>query len=104
MKHQSVGNPTMVGHRMEMKPTRNLRDVWTINTQPHKEAHPAMWPEPLVERCVRIGSRPGDLVLDCFAGSGTLGLVARQLGRNSILIDTSEEYVSMMKKRLSGNN
>jgi DNA modification methylase len=103
VKHQDVGNPTLVGHRMEMKPTRNLRDVWTINTQPHKEAHPAMWPEPLVERCIRIGSRPGDWVLDCCAGSGTVGLVARQLGRNSILIDTSDEYVELMKRRLKTN-
>ena len=86
-----------VGHRMEMKPTRNLRDVWTINTQPHKEAHPAMWPEPLVERCIRIGSKEGDVVLDPFAGSGATGRVARNLGRNSILIDSSEEYVELMK-------
>jgi DNA modification methylase len=85
---------------MVMKPTRNMRDVWTINTQPHRDNHIAMFPEKLVERCIRIGSRPGDIVLDCFGGSGTTGLVARQLERNSVLMDISEEYLSLMKQRL----
>jgi DNA modification methylase len=102
IKHQALGKPTLVGHRVEMKPTRNGRDVWHINTRPHKDAHIAMFPEPLVERCIRIGSKEGDLVLDLFAGSGTVGLVARQLGRNCVLMDISEEYVSMMKRRLEG--
>jgi DNA modification methylase len=100
-KHQALGNPTLVGHRVPFKPTRNMRDVWIIPTMPHKEAHIAMFPEALVERCIRIGSRPGDTVLDCFGGSGTTGLVARQLGRNSVLMDISDEYVRMMKGRLS---
>jgi hypothetical protein len=103
VKHQQLGNATLVGNRMVMKPTRNIRDVWHINTQPHKENHIAMFPEELVERCIRIGSRPGDLVLDPFAGSGTTGLVARQLGRNSVLMDISEEYVNLMKRRLEDN-
>ncbi|HWY59901.1 MAG TPA: site-specific DNA-methyltransferase [Terriglobales bacterium] len=100
IKHQQVGNATLIGNRMVMKPTRNMRDVWTINTQPHRDNHIAMFPEKLVERCIRIGSRPGDIVLDCFGGSGTTGLVARQLERNSVLMDISEEYLSLMKQRL----
>jgi DNA modification methylase len=87
-------------HRMEMKPTRNMRDVWTINTRPHEEAHIAMFPEELVERCIRCASRPGDIILDCFAGSGTTGLVARTMGRNAVLLDISEEYVNLMRERL----
>jgi DNA modification methylase len=102
IKHQALGKPTLVGNRVPMQPTRNMRDVWTINTRPHKENHIAMFPEPLVERCIRIGSKEGDLVLDLFAGSGTVGLVARQLSRNCVLMDISEEYVSMMKRRLEG--
>ena len=100
-KHQALGKPTLVGNRMVMKPTRNLRDVWLINTRPHKEEHIAMFPEALVERCIRIGSRPGDWVLDCFAGSGTTGVVARELRRNAILLDISADYCQMMKTRLS---
>jgi DNA modification methylase len=101
VKHQAVGNPTLVGHRVPFKPTRNMRDVWTIATTPHKEKHIAMFPEALVERCIRLSSRPGDVVMDCFAGSGTTGVVARQLRRNAVLMDISDEYVRMMKGRLS---
>jgi DNA modification methylase len=101
-KHQALGKPTLVGHRTPMRPTRQLRDVWTINTHPHKEKHIAMFPEALVERCVQLGSRLGDVVLDCFAGSGTTGVVAKKLGRNAVLLDISEEYVRMMHDRISG--
>lgn len=102
-KHQALGKGTLVGNRVEYKSTRNMRDVWSIPTQPHRDAHIAMWPEALVARCIRIGSRPGDTVLDCFAGSGCTGLVANQLGRNAVLLDTSTEYVALMKQRLEGN-
>jgi DNA modification methylase len=88
-------------HRIEMKPTRNLRDVWTINTQPHRESHIAMFPEKLAELCIKLGSKEGDLVLDPFAGSGTTGLVAKQLGRNAILLDISEEYVNLINERIA---
>jgi DNA modification methylase len=101
VKHQALGKPTLVGHRVPFKPTRNLRDVWSIPTMPHKEKHIAMFPEPLVERCIRIGSKEGDVVLDCFAGSGTTGVVARQLRRNGVLLDISEEYCRLMKNRLT---
>jgi DNA modification methylase len=102
VKHQALGKPTLVGHRVPFRPTRNMRDVWSIPTIPHKEKHIAMFPESLVKRCIRLGSRPGDLVMDCFAGSGTVGLVARQLGRNSVLMDISEDYVNLMKQRQGG--
>ncbi len=100
-KHQALGKPTLVGHRFPFKPTRNLRDVWSIPTMPHKEKHIAMFPEQLVERCIRIGSKEGDVVLDPFAGSGTTGIVARQLRRNAVLLDISEEYCQLMQNRLS---
>jgi DNA modification methylase len=61
-----------------------------------------MFPEKLVEKCIRIGSKPGDTVLDCFAGSGTAGLVAQQMGRSAILLDISEDYVRLMKQRVEG--
>jgi DNA modification methylase len=86
---------------MEIKEKRNPHDVWTINTRPHSEAHPAMWPEALVERLIRISTRPGDTVLDQFAGSGTTGLVAGRLGRNSIMLDTSEKYCQLMRSRVA---
>ena len=87
-------------HRMEIKPTRTLRDVWSIPTHAHPDDHVAIFPEALVERLIRISTKPGDTVLDPFAGSGTTGIVAERLGRNSILLDTSEQYCQLMKRRI----
>lgn len=78
---------------------RNLRSVWQIATQPFPEAHFATYPEALVERCIKAGSRDGDLVLDPFIGSGTTAAVARRHGRRSIGIDLSADYLSIAAKR-----
>ncbi len=90
------------GKQIEMKPTRNRRNVWTIATEPHKDAHVAQFPSQLPRLCIKAGSRPGDVVLDPFAGSGTTGIVARALGRNAVLLDISAEYARMMRERLEG--
>jgi len=79
---------------------RNKRTVWTINTQPYRGAHFAVMPEKLVEPCVLAGSRPGDLILDPFAGSGTVGVVAQKLGRQFIGIELNPEYVKLAEARL----
>ncbi|MBT4285802.1 MAG: site-specific DNA-methyltransferase [Deltaproteobacteria bacterium] len=62
--------------------------------------HPAAFPAGLPEFFVKLFSKEGDNILDPFAGSGTTGVVARKLARNAVLIDTSEEYVNQMKKRI----
>jgi DNA modification methylase len=100
-RHQLLAGRKVVGNRIPRKDTRTMRDVWTIPTYAHKDDHVAIFPEALAERCIRIGSKPGDTILDCFAGSGTTGLVAEQLGRNSILLDISEEYTQLMKRRIA---
>jgi DNA modification methylase len=79
--------------------TRNARTVWTIATEPYPEAHFATFPTALAERCIRAGSRTGDTVLDPFAGSGTVGQVARGLGRSVVLIELNPEYVRLIEKR-----
>lgn len=81
---------------------RNLRTVWHINTEPNKEAHVAMFPAELVEPCIALGSKPGDLVLDPFIGSGTAGLVALKLGRRFVGIELNPEYVDIAERRLNG--
>ncbi len=67
--------------------SRNLRNVWTFPTQPYKGAHFATFPEEIPRRCILAASRVGDLVLDPFAGSGTVGRVAVELNRRAVLID-----------------
>jgi len=81
---------------------RNIRDVWTIATRPLPEAHFAAFPPDLVERCIKAGSRPADVVLDPFGGAGTVAMVAESLGRDWITIELNPEYVEIIKRRVSG--
>ena len=80
---------------------RNKRTVWEIPTQPYSEAHFATFPEALVVPCVLAGSREGDTVLDPFAGSGTTGKVAVELGREFIGVELNPEYADLAAKRIT---
>ena len=79
-------------------------DVWWITVVPtnsrEKTGYPTQKPLKLLERIVRVHSNPGDLVLDFFAGSGTTGQAAVNLGRRFLLIDSSGDAVRVMRKRL----
>jgi site-specific DNA-methyltransferase (adenine-specific) len=66
-----------------------------------KTGYPTQKPEGIVRRMVQASTRPGDVVLDFFAGSGTLGAVAQALGRHYVLIDSSPEAVEVMRRRLT---
>jgi DNA modification methylase len=79
---------------------RNIRNVWTIAPRPYAGAHFAVMPPELAERCIKAGSKPGDTVLDPFAGAGTTALAALNLGRRAILIELRAEYVDMARERL----
>lgn len=76
----------------------NLRSVWTVATQPYAGAHFATFPPRLIEPCILAGSRPGDIVLDPFFGSGTTGMVAQQHGRRYIGFDLG--YHDLATERL----
>lgn len=78
---------------------RNKRSVWTIPTRPYSGAHFAVFPEALVEPCILSGSRPDDLVLDPFMGSGTVAGVAQRLGRKWIGCELNPEYEQLQKRR-----
>ncbi len=80
--------------------TRNARSVWSIATQPYREAHFATFPEELARRCILAGSAPGDTVLDPFGGSGTVASVATGHGRNAIHIDLNPAYIEMAQRRI----
>ncbi|HKW11098.1 MAG TPA: site-specific DNA-methyltransferase [Gemmatimonadaceae bacterium] len=77
--------------------TRNKRSVWTVASQPYDGAHFATFPPKLIEPCILAGSRPGDLVLDPFFGSGTTGMVAESHGRRWIGFDLG--YAELAKER-----
>jgi site-specific DNA-methyltransferase (adenine-specific) len=79
-------------------------DTWWHTIVPtmgaEKTGYPTQKPEGIVRRMVLASSRPGDLCLDPFAGSGTLGAVAAKAGREYLLMDVSEEAVRVMRARL----
>lgn len=79
-------------------------DVWwhTIVSPTGKEktGYPNQKPEGILRRMVTASTRPGDLVLDFFAGSGTTGQVARALGRRFVLIDSNPAAFAVMRERL----
>ena len=80
-------------------------DVWwhTIVSPNGKEktGYATQKPLGIIERIVRVHTHPGDLVIDFFAGSGTLGEAAARLGRDFILIDHNPDAIRVMAKRLS---
>lgn len=77
-------------------------DLWTIPTQPFTQAHFAVFPTALADRCVRAGCRQGGTVLDPFAGSGTTGLVALKHGCRFVGIDLSARYLDLaLRTRLA---
>ena len=91
---------TAVVGKRDVTDGRNIRNVWTIATQPFPEAHFATFPPALVEPCIKAGCRPGGTVLDPFFGAGTVGLVADRLGRDCIGIELNPEYGAMARRRI----
>jgi len=78
----------------------NLRNYWMLGPDASGTPHPAVFPRELARRCILLGSRPGDTVLDPFSGSGTTGAVAEELRRKAILIEINEQYVRQSEERL----
>ena len=66
-----------------------------------KTEHPTEKPLRVIERFIKVNTIKGDLVLDCFGGSGTTALACKQLGRNYIIIEKEEKYIKIIKERLS---
>ncbi|MDP3952150.1 site-specific DNA-methyltransferase [Microbacterium sp.] len=79
-------------------------DVWWHTIVPttgrEKTGYPTQKPEGVIRRIVQASSRPGDRVLDLFAGSGTTGAVASALGRDAVLVDDNPEAVRVMTQRM----
>jgi DNA modification methylase len=84
-----------------VKKTRNKRSVWAITTKPFSEAHFAVMPPDLVEPCILAGSKPGELVLDPFAGAGTVLLVAAQHERRSLGVEINPDYANITNERIA---
>lgn len=78
---------------------KNKRNVWTVTTKPCKHAHFATFPKDLIEPCILAGCPIDGTVLDPFGGSGTVGIVAENNNRNSVLIELNDDYIEIMNRR-----
>jgi DNA modification methylase len=82
--------------------TRNKRSVWIISLKHTRVEHYATFPEDIPIICIKAGTKPGDIVLDPFAGSGTTLVAALKLKRKAIGIDINKKYVErIMNPRLA---
>jgi adenine-specific DNA-methyltransferase len=89
---------------MDGKPAPDLwTDMLSIQAQSvEREDYPTQKPEALLERIIKASSNPGDIVLDCFLGSGTTAAVAQKLGRRWIGADINKGAIQTTIKRLQG--
>ncbi len=78
---------------------RDQGDVWQIKKPQKNDLHPTMKPVELVERAIRNSSRPGDVVLDPFGGSGTTLIAAEKAGRVARLIELDPKYTDVIVRR-----
>ncbi len=77
----------------------NLRNFWVLGPDANGNGHPAAYPRELARRCILLGSKLDDTILDPFGGSGTTGVAATELGRKSVLIELNTEYVEKSRSR-----
>jgi site-specific DNA-methyltransferase (adenine-specific) len=82
-----------------------LSDVWfdvhRIKHKRDRDAHPCQLPEKLMDRLIRLTTRPGDLVFDPFCGAGTTAIAARKLGRDFVVVDLDVNYVRITTEKLA---
>lgn len=102
---------------------QELRDQWEALRRPHyaqprtksdvlrynvvaidkRVGHPCEKPVDLLADLIKTSTRPGDTVLDCFAGSGATGIAAKATGRRAVLIEQEESYCRMIRQRLEND-
>ncbi|MBP6651989.1 MAG: site-specific DNA-methyltransferase [Xylophilus sp.] len=96
----STNNPRLIRYADE-KDGDIVQDIWMMK-DPVEDDYPTEKPEDLLERLIAATTNPGDLVLDCFIGSGTTAAVAQKLGRRWIGCDINKGAIQTTAKRLQG--
>jgi len=84
---------------------KQMRNLWTIPYPSSSERkhgkHPSQKPIDVIGRIILIASNPGDLILDCFGGSGTTAVAAQGLDRRWVMIESNPEYNQIARARLT---
>ncbi len=85
----------------EVNGESEFTDVWNFySVRPYNGKHPAEKPIDMLEHCIRSSSYQDDIVLDCFAGSGSTAIASLMLGRRTISIEIEEDWTNVIKNRL----
>lgn len=110
MRHAKLKGIVKNGRRWYPNPKGRLcGEIWHMSSERHKSKvngrlqkmpHRTIKPMEMIERIVLASSKKNDLVLDCFAGSGTTALVCKRLGRNFIGCDSNRRYVLAARRRI----
>jgi site-specific DNA-methyltransferase (adenine-specific) len=107
VSHWDKGTGQRSYRNRNMRPNpqgRNMRSVWSVNTQAFKGAHFAVYPEKLIEPMIRAGCVREGIVLDPFLGSGTTAKVALSMDRHFIGFELNSKYCKLADQRLRGVN
>lgn len=84
-----------------MDGSKEFTDVWNFaSVRPYKGKHPAEKPTSLLEHAIEATTFPNDVVLDCFAGSGSTALAALKLGRRTVSIEIESRWTSKIADRI----
>jgi site-specific DNA-methyltransferase (adenine-specific) len=114
MEHAAKKGILKNGKRWFPNPKGKLcGEVWHITSQRHKQkingkvqklSHITTKPIEMMERIVKASSKEGDLILDCFVGSGAAAVAAKKLKRNFICSDSNQKYIEIAKKEIKNAN
>lgn len=101
---EGVGRPNLIQYQDDLKGVE-LQSIWTefsalSSNAIESEEYPTQKPEALLDRIINSSTNPGDIVLDCFIGSGTTAAVAQKLGRRWIGCDINKGAIQTTAKRL----
>lgn len=96
--------PGLVGPEKAARGKTPTDTWWNTIVSPNgkeKTGYPTQKPRAIIDRIIQVHTNPGDRVLDFFAGSGTLGESAVNLGRSAVLVDSNPEAIDVMSRRLA---
>ena len=96
-----IRNRKALGHDEKVELTDVWWDVHRIKHKRDRDAHPCQLPEKLMERIIKLATRPGDVVFDPFCGAGTTAIAAAKLGRKFVMTEVDPHYVRITNEKLA---